>query len=125
MSCGVPCSCRSRSWRKAPSSTISRVHASCTCMGYAYWVKWAWNTSTTPGTRGRQADTSCRGTMQETYKTVACGGRQPRPMSNRFEVRLRAGRLQHPPSRHVRREVPGEGRAVRLCAIQWCQRQAN
>ncbi|CAM5722709.1 hypothetical protein SALBM311S_11657 [Streptomyces alboniger] len=39
VSCGVPCSCRSRSYRTAPSSTMSSVHASWTCIWYAYSVK--------------------------------------------------------------------------------------
>ncbi len=33
VSCGVPCSCRSRSYRTAPSSTMSSVQASWTCIG--------------------------------------------------------------------------------------------
>src|SRR5690242_12713583 len=49
-------------------------------MGYAWSVKWAWRTSTTPGTAGRQAATSCFGGMQRTYKTERPGGRQSRGM---------------------------------------------
>jgi hypothetical protein len=53
-----PCGCRSRSYRTIPSSTMSTVHVTWACAGYACWVKRAWNTSLTPGTAGLQARTS-------------------------------------------------------------------
>src|SRR5882757_9547364 len=54
-----------------PSSTISSVHASWVCDGYACEVKCAWNTSWMPRTAGRQAVMSG---MLGTYKTRAFAG---------------------------------------------------
>ncbi len=128
MSCGVPCSCRSRSYRTAPSSTISSVHASCTCIGYAYSVKWAWKTSTTPGIRGRQAETSCPGrdgpvrpgpccgAMQRTYKTEPWSGRQSRRMSTDTTAGTAAA-ARTGPLRHQDRR-PAAGRPGALAAAE-------
>ncbi|GAA2936963.1 hypothetical protein GCM10010446_22700 [Streptomyces enissocaesilis] len=60
-------------------------------MGYACSVKWAWKTSTTPATRGRQAEISCRGTMQRTYKTEKARTVESRSMRTEHEIETGTG----------------------------------
>src|ERR1044072_5074005 len=55
-------------------------------MGYACSVKWAWKTSLTPGTDGRQAEMVCRDAMQRTYKTTRGRGRHSHGMRGSEET---------------------------------------
>src|SRR3954470_6175828 len=104
-----------------PSSTISSVHVSWVCSGYACVKKRAWKTSAIPGTAGRQAET--RASMSRTYKTRAWPAGESfrheflrhedrRPAPRRPGVLAAAQRHRVPGERHRPRDAGADGRAV-------------